>query len=54
LYCITSLLKTLDDYFNPLQKALLTGVLEGLPEEWMKAMAANEGGSRSSGTTAAL
>ena len=52
-FCIDSLYAVLEAYFQPLQKALKTGELD-LPEEWMKAMAANEGGSRSGGTTTAL
>lgn len=46
-YCIDSIHSVLESFYHPLQKALTTGVLEGLPQEWLAAMASNEGGETS-------
>lgn len=37
-FCIASMVKAMEDYFAPLQKAIETGSLEGLPEEMLKVM----------------
>jgi len=41
-FCIAAMLKMMEEFYEPLQKALQTGSLEGLPEEWLKAMSENE------------
>jgi hypothetical protein len=46
-FCLDSIRSALESFYRPLQKALKTGVLEGLPQEWLAAMASNEGGETS-------
>ena len=41
-FCIASMVKSMEQFYEPLQKALQTGSLEGLPEDILKAMSANE------------
>lgn len=46
-YCIGAMMRTMEQCYEPLQNALQTGSLEGLPEDWLKAIAESESGETS-------